>query len=446
MRFAREWRRAMRRRKLRRMGRECHNGAVMSSVKSSSPRPQPVFSQDWRFLMVLFSAGTFLELSAWGHLQAFTPLYLKNELGVSPADIPRWTGILAASSLIIAVPLSPFWGVLADRYSRKAIIIRAQLVEAFAFALAAMCGDVWQFLAVRLLLGFSFGNIAIVMATQSIATPDRSVGTAVGVIQMCHTIATSMGPLLGSVIINTLGMRAMFAVDAGLTLAAALLMLLVFKEPDYHDRTTPMFAKVKVVFKQVATVPPIRWNFLAWFLIYAGIGAMDPFIPVLVDGLAGGADSATLIGTLLAAYGLLMGVATPIAGRLADRLGAERMFLLAAPGLALISVGIGMAWSIPMLAVLVMLRAIPQASTAVVLYSHLAKVVPVRDRGLVVSLTPMPRNIAWFVGPGLAAAATGFGLSGVFFVAAALFGSAGIVAVLMSRASKPARRDSPKRD
>ena len=390
--------------------------------------------------MVLFSVSTFLELTAWGHLQAFTPLYLQKELGVLPGDVPRWTGILASSSLIVALPLSPFWGVLADRYSRKVVIIRSQFVEAVAYALVAVCADPGQLLAVRLLLGFSYGNMAVAMATQSMVTPDRQVGTAIGVIQMASTVAASTGPLLGSLVINTLGLRALFALDAATTLTAALLLTLFFKEPPVHDRATPLGAKLKVVFGQVTKVPPIRWNFLCWFLIYGGTAALDPFLPVLMDRLAGSADSATIIGTLLAAYGVLTALGTPAMGRLADRVGAARLFLVAAPALTLIAVGIGLAPSIAVLAVLVMLRAIPQAGTAVVLYSHLAAHVPAQHRSAVMSLTPMPRNAAWLVAPGMAAAATGFGLSGAFWLAAALFGGATVVAVLMVRASRPRPR------
>ncbi len=390
-------------------------------------------------MMVLFSMSTFLELSAWGHLQAFTPLYLKNELGVSLADVPRWTGILASSSLLIALPLSPFWGVLADRYSRKAVIVRAQFVEAIAFGLAALCTDPGQLLAVRFLLGLSYGNLAIAMATQSMVTPDRQVGTAIGIIQMASTVATSTGPLMGSLIINTLGLRAMFAVDAATTLTAALMITLFFREPPVHDRTTPVGEKLRVVFDQVTRVPPIRWNFLCWFLIYAATAALDPFLPVLIDQLAGSVDSATIIGTLLGAYGVLTALGTPAMGRLADRVGAARLFLVAAPALTLIAAGIGLAPSLAVLAVLMILRAIPQAGTAVVLYSHLAAHVPVRHRAAVMSLTPMPRNAAWLVGPGMAAAATGFGLSGAFWLATALLAGATVVAVLMVRASKPAQ-------
>ena len=386
--------------------------------------------------MALFSMSTFLELTAWGHLLAFTPLYLKTELGVQAADVPGWTGILAASSLLIAVPLSPLWGVLADRYSRKAVILRSQLVEVLCYLLFALSGNPWQFLAIRLLLGFSYGNFAVVMATQSMVTPDRSVGTAVGIILMAATVAQSVGPLFGSLVINLLGIRALFAVDAALTASAALLIALVFREPPIHDRSTPILEKLKLVFRQVATNPPVRWNFLCWLLIYAGVAVMDPFLPVLIDRLAVGLDSATIIGSLLAGYGLLTALGTPIAGRLADRVGGASLFLGASISLFLIAGAVGLVASLPVLGLLVLLRAIPQAGTSVVLYSHLATHVPPQHRSAVMSLTPMPRNLAWLIAPGLASAATGLGLSGAFWLAAAFYAAGSVVAVLMVLSSR----------
>lgn len=400
------------------------------------PAPKPVRQQDWRFLMLLFTVTSFLELNSWGHLTAFTPLFLRNELNVPQEEIPRWTGILASSSLVVALPLSPFWGVLADRYSRKVVIIRSLFVESLCFGALSLCADVWQMLAIRLCLGLAFGSVAVAVATQSIATPDRQVGTAIGIIQMGSTVAQSAGPLLGSLVINTLGLRAMFAMDAALTLTAALLVLLAFQEPDLHDRTTPLTAKVGLVLQQVVTVPPIRWNFVCWFLIFAGAGAMEPFLPVLIDRMVGPAESATAIGTLLAAYGLLTALGTPFAGRLADRVGAAPLFLAAPPVLAILAAAISLVSTLPALAALVILRAIPQAGTAVVLYSHLAAHVPPHHRAAVMSLTPMPRNAAWLVAPGMAAAASGFGLSGVFWLSAAIFALASVVALLMLRSSR----------
>ncbi len=61
-------------------------------------------------LLVLFTLAGVVESQAFGHLQAFTPLYLQ-QLHVPLAQVPTWTGILAALQFVIGLPLLPFWGI-----------------------------------------------------------------------------------------------------------------------------------------------------------------------------------------------------------------------------------------------------------------------------------------------------------------------------------------------
>jgi sugar phosphate permease len=100
-----------------------------------------------------------------------------------------------------------------------------------------------------------------------------------------------------------------------------------------------------------------------------------------------------------------------------------------------IASGMGFATALPFLALLVILRAGPQSSTNVVLYSHLAANTSVQHRTSVMSLTPMPRNLAWFLAPLLASFVSGFGLSTVFWLAGGLYVAATLSALLMARAS-----------
>jgi hypothetical protein len=62
---------------------------------------------DWRVLLILFVIAGIVESQAFGHLSAFTPIYL-DTLGVPPAQISTWTGILSSLAFVIGLPLLPF--------------------------------------------------------------------------------------------------------------------------------------------------------------------------------------------------------------------------------------------------------------------------------------------------------------------------------------------------
>src|ERR671934_950433 len=93
--------------------------------------------RDWRAVTALFLCSTFLESLAIGHLTAFTPLYLRDALHLPRAEIGPWTGLLSAATFAVAFPLAPLWGALAERYSRKLVIVRSQLIEAVAYTVCA---------------------------------------------------------------------------------------------------------------------------------------------------------------------------------------------------------------------------------------------------------------------------------------------------------------------
>jgi anaerobic C4-dicarboxylate transporter len=74
---------------------------------------------DWRMLLVLFVLAGIVESQAFGHLNAFTPIYL-DTLGVPAEQIATWTGALSAVGFVIGLPLLPFWGVLGRQIRSQA--------------------------------------------------------------------------------------------------------------------------------------------------------------------------------------------------------------------------------------------------------------------------------------------------------------------------------------
>ena len=68
---------------------------------------------------------------------ALLPTYLR-EMGVAEADRLAFVGLFSALIFVVGMPLVPLWGVWADKYSRKAVIVRSALVEAVVFAGVAL--------------------------------------------------------------------------------------------------------------------------------------------------------------------------------------------------------------------------------------------------------------------------------------------------------------------
>lgn len=388
----------------------------------------------WRAVNTLFLCTTVLESLAFGHLTAFTPLYLA-ELGLERQDVGRWTGLLYAAMMAVAFPLAPFWGALAERYSRRLIVVRSQYFAALGYAMTALAPDIWWVLGARLVLGLTYGNISVIIATQAQITPRRHLGTAIATIQIAAPIAASFGPPIGAGLLGVVGLRGMLLIDAALALTAALLTTFLMPEPAAKRPSGSVLARTRATTTLVWRQQVVRWNFAVWFLAQGGRATVDAYLPVRITELVD--DPAPVIGLVLGVYGVATGLSTWFAARLVDERGGIRWLLPSMGIAALATVAMVAVPSIWVVAVSHWSRAFAFAAAQTLLYAHLVHIVDADDRTAVMALTPMPRNAAMFAVPAIAAVLAPLGVGVALLVGAASYAGAAVSARLADRATEP---------
>src|SRR2546421_11625582 len=97
-------------------------------------RPPPpshvsgLLSPSWQTSLYVTCFAQAAAMLAFGFVLPFLPLYLK-EIGVTPESAAVfWSGALLTSTGVSLAIFSPIWGAPADRYGRKAPLLRALLV------------------------------------------------------------------------------------------------------------------------------------------------------------------------------------------------------------------------------------------------------------------------------------------------------------------------------
>jgi predicted MFS family arabinose efflux permease len=199
--------------------------------------------------------------------------------------------------MAVAFPLAPLWGALAERYARKPVVLRSQLIEAVAFVLLAAAPDLTWVAVARILLGLCFGNVSVLIATQSLLTPARRLGTGIATVQAAMPIAASLGPPIGALLLPSIGVRGLFLLDAGGCLLAALLIGTLMPEPNTPRSSRSVLATAGHTIARVWQRPPLRWNFVAWFLTRGALAVLSAYIPVKIIFLTD--DPAPAIGVVL---------------------------------------------------------------------------------------------------------------------------------------------------
>jgi len=278
-------------------------------------------------------------------------------------------------------------------------------------------------------------------------TPARRLGSGIATVQAAMPIAASLGPPLGAVLLPSIGPRGLFLLDACGCLLAALLIGAFMPEPDTPRSSRSVLATAGHTIARVWQRPPLRWNFVAWFLTRGALAVLSAYIPVQIVRLTD--DPAPAIGLVLGVYGAIMAASTWSGGLLVDRIGPMRMYVPAMLLGTFAGLGIAAAPTLPLLAAFVWLAAVPLALTGTILYTHLAHTLEPSERTPVLSLTPFPRNTAMFALPALAALIAGLGPAAPLALAAMAYGLAVVVGWPLLRSGPPRARtvaESPPGD
>jgi len=265
----------------------------------------------------LFIAQELSYIGDW-----FTVIALFILAGESSDNSPlAIAGVLATRSFSLAA-MTPFTGMLADRYSRRGLMICSDLAACFVLFI------VLQFDLLNNLSSVYFLAIAMV-AAKSIFDPaqyaylpnicnDEELLTANALGSGGWSIALGIGASIGGLTIAEYGITTALWIDALTFLASAIcIMTLPFGGPDTSEHES---VSVKVVTKEITDgwryilrTPEVRRLVLAKALWSSGGGAQI-FLLILIGMEAGFGDIAAGIGILFMARGFGSGFG-PMAGR-----------------------------------------------------------------------------------------------------------------------------------
>src|SRR3972149_4800095 len=100
-------------------------------------------SRSWIPLVAVFWVTSMVEGLGVSQVFALLPSQL-TAMGVPDADRLSFIGLFTSLLFVLGMPLVPLWGVWADKYSRKAVIVRSAIVEAVVFIGMALAVEPWQ--------------------------------------------------------------------------------------------------------------------------------------------------------------------------------------------------------------------------------------------------------------------------------------------------------------
>ncbi len=424
------------------MSSQPHAGplAVLASPDSADAgRP------DWRRVVAVFWITSMIEGLGVSQVFSFLAPYL-HQMGVPDAERVPFVGLFSALVFVVGMPLVPLWGVWADKYSRKAVIVRSCLVEAVVFVCVALSREPWQLALSLLLIGFQLGNTGVMLAAIRDVVPRARIGTIIALFGAAGPIGFAVGPWLGGVLVDGLGwsLSGMFLASAGLSIATGALVW--FGSREVRPEVIPEGRVLPLAFDALRGVlgdPAVRRIFAIYGVAFLANQMSRPYQALIVEHIVGqGPGLASSIGFVAGTAALVGAVAASFGGVLGDRIGFRPVLVgaLLLGGLSLVAVPL--AAVIPLVALAVLIFTACNSTVGAMVFSLLATEVPAERRSQTLNLVYLPLYAAGIVGPAVGGTIAGFtGPNGPFWAGAVVFLVGAVVVALRVR---PRRSSEPQ--
>lgn len=382
---------------------------------------------NWRRNLFGIWIAQLLVIMGFSMRAPFLPMFF-GELGVdTEAGQAFWAGIIMSVGAGAMAITSPIWGVVADKYGRKPMLVRAQFAACLTIGLASFVQVPWQMVALRVIEGSLTGTVAAATALVAVSMPRDRLGYGLGMVQTAVFSGSALGPLVGGLIADTIGYRHTFQISGLMAGVAGVITVFVVQEHFVRPETVTSKSSTGESAWKTMLGPALLALTMSTLVVRFASAAVQPITPIFVSALNEGAGNVnTLSGLTLGVLGVTSAVASVYLGKLGDKRGHFRILLLSALGAGLVYLPMAAAqhpWQLIALQAVFGLFAgglIPATNALI------ARVTDESKRGMVFGFMNTAGSLGGFAGP-LAGAA----LAGVFGIRAT-FVLTGVVLLMLA--------------
>ncbi|MCH7626787.1 MAG: MFS transporter, partial [Chloroflexi bacterium] len=162
----------------------------------------------------------------------FLPLYLANDLEMSPRNVGFHIGLL----VLVGIVATPLLGYLSDRVNRKLVLVPGMLALCFFTLLLIPYGEGVTLVILLALLGlFLYSDQPILTAAALDLVGEGVATTTLGVLSFSRFVLSAASPLIAGGLYQAKGIDGAYLYIAGtLAVAATTLLFLPIGRPAEH--------------------------------------------------------------------------------------------------------------------------------------------------------------------------------------------------------------------
>jgi len=251
-------------------------------------------------------------------------------------EVALWTGFTLGVTPAVAAACAPLWGRVGDRFGNKLLVQRSLFSCVFVMTAMGLATQPWQLFVLRALQGLvaGYGPLTIAMAAQS--APRGKMAHAIGLVQTSQRVAPAVGPVIGGILAQAVGLRNSFFVAGAVYGLALLLVTVLYRETSHAGRDTGM--KVRVPMREILSIRNLTLLMGVIFGLQLTERSLGPVLLLHVEAL-GYASAALFVGVLFSLLSVAGALGHQIAASALARAPARRVIAA-----AIVAAALGLAW------------------------------------------------------------------------------------------------------
>ncbi|MBB3112672.1 MFS family permease [Paenibacillus phyllosphaerae] len=365
--------------------------------------------------IVYFSVILFVvEFVRGAALVSFLPVFGQKTLGLNFDVI----GIAITAHYLTDTALKMGIGYLLDRFSVRFVVHTGLLASLAGIALLQFAYSPWLFIAAAALYGVGISPIWIVCLTK---VTEGQRATQMGYLYTIWLAGLGIGPIICNVIVDH-NIEACYYLLLGLSLLCWLMSLFISNKRNSSVAAIPLRQQFAILGERLRHMKLLLPGMI---LQTAGAGMLVPILPSFAENHLG--MSGAQYSLLLLAGGVCTGAALMPFGKLSDKLGGKKWFLVI--GFIFIGLSLYMIAMEPPLVLSMLLAGLLGLSYSALLPAWnalLANYVPPQQAGLGWGIFSTVEGIGGMIGPVIGGVmAASFGEPSVVLYSAILYGLIG---------------------
>lgn len=373
---------------------------------------------NWKRNLLISWIGCFFTGASFSLVMPFIPLYIE-ELGAPASQVPLLSGLAISITALAAAIVAPIWGNLADRKGRRLMMIRAAAGMTVTMGALAFVPNVYWLLVMRFFTGVLSGYIPNATALIAYQAPREKSGWAIGTLATGAIAGNLIGPLMGGILAELLGMKNVFIIT-GMILFITLLLTIFFVKETFEPVEKKNLMSTKEILGQSTRRSVLFGLFFTSLILQLGMTSISPILTLYIRELSTDTGSVLFLsGLIVSVAGVSAVISSPYLGRLGDRIGNHKILLLGLVFSFCCFIPMGLVTAPWQLGVLRFLLGFSTGALMPSVNTLISKITPPEGVSRIFGYNQMFNNFGQVLGPLVGSAvAQAYSYSAVFFVTA----------------------------